>query len=277
MRALLTCAALVAFAANSLLCRLALREGAADPAGFTALRLASGAAVLLAVTHLRRSPSGRVGGGWGGAMALLIYAAAFSFAYVRLEAGVGALILFGFVQATMLAVGLRAGERFGTREVLGFLAAIAGLLGLTLPGASAPPLFSALWMAAAGVAWGVYSLLGRGAADPVAATAGNFLRSCLPLGALALAAAPSLSVTPRGAVLAATSGALTSGLGYVAWYAAVRRLSRSQAAIVQLAVPALAALGGIALLGERWTWRLLACGTAILGGVALASARRSRD
>ena len=263
MRALLTAAALLAFAANSLLCRLALREGAADPAGFTALRLGSGAAVLLLAAR------GRLGGSWAGAAALLVYAVGFSFAYVRLPAGTGALILFGSVQGTMLVAGYRAGERPRAVQWLGFVLALAGLAGLTLPGASAPTLGAAASMATAGVAWGLYSLLGRGASDPTADTAGNFVRSCAPLVLLLVLAAPALSVTPRGAVLAATSGALTSGLGYVAWYAAVRRLSRTQAAIVQLAVPVLAAWGGVALLGEVWTGRLVACGAAVLAGVAL--------
>jgi len=264
VRALLTAAALLAFAANSLLCRLALREGAADPAGFTAVRLASGAAVLLLVTR------GRIGGSWVGAAALLGYATAFSFAYVRLSAGTGALLLFGSVQATMLLAGFRAGERPRLAQGLGFALALLGLAGLTLPGASAPALGAAACMVAAGAAWGVYSLLGRGALDPTADTAGNFLRTCAPLPLLLLAAGPSLSVTGRGALLAVTSGALTSGLGYVAWYAAVRRLSRTQAAIVQLSVPALAAWGGVVLLGEAWSWRLLACAAAVLAGVALA-------
>jgi drug/metabolite transporter (DMT)-like permease len=266
MRAILTCAALLAFAANSLLCRAALRDGEADPAGFTALRLTSGAAVLLALTRARGVSSGS----WTASLALLAYAAAFSFAYVRLPAGTGALLLFGSVQATMLLAGLRAGERPRPLQWIGFALAVAGLVVLTLPSASTPSFGFAACMAAAGVAWGLYSLLGRRAQDPVAATAGNFLRSCAPLVLLVPLAAPSLSVTPRGALLAATSGAITSGLGYVAWYAAVRGLSRTQAAVVQLAVPALAALGGVVFLGEAWSWRLLACGAAILSGVALA-------
>jgi len=270
VRALLTAAALLAFAANSLLCRLALREGAADPAGFTAIRLLSGAAALVVVLGVRPRARARVGGSWTGGLALLAYAAAFSFAYVRLSAGTGALLLFGSVQATMLLAGLRAGERLRPVQGAGFVLALAGLLGLTLPGATAPALGAAACMVAAGVAWGLYSLLGRGAADPTGDTAGNFLRSCAPLLLLVAASASSLSVTAPGALLAATSGALTSGLGYVAWYAAVRRLSRTQAAIVQLSVPALAAWGGVVLLGEAWSWRLPACGAAVLAGVALA-------
>ena len=270
MRALLTAAALLAFAANSLLCRLALREGAADPAGFTAIRLFSGAVVLAAVVRVRPGSRTGLGGSWSAGLALLAYAAAFSFAYVRLSAGTGALLLFGSVQVTMLLAGLRAGERLRAAQGAGFALALAGLLGLTLPGATTPALGAAACMVAAGIAWGFYSLLGRGAADPTGDTGGNFLRSCAPLVLILAAAAPTVSVTARGALLAATSGALTSGLGYVAWYAAVRRLSRTQAAIVQLSVPALAAWGGVALLGEAWSGRLLACGAAVLGGVALA-------
>jgi drug/metabolite transporter (DMT)-like permease len=270
-------AALVAFAANSLLCRVALATGSIDPVSFTTLRLASGAAVLwLLVAVRRRAPAPRLGGSWASALALFVYAAPFSFAYLTLGAGTGALILFAAVQTTMIAAGWRSGERPTAAQWTGLALAVGGLVWLVLPGVSAPSPAGARLMTLAGVSWGIYSLRGRDVAEPVAATAGNFVRST-PL-ALAMAALllPSLDVSPIGAFWAVISGALTSGLGYVAWYAAVRGLSATRAAIVQLAVPALAAVGGVALLAETISLRLLLSGVAILGGVALAMAGRER-
>ncbi len=260
----LTVLALVAFAGNSLLCRLALRDGAIDPASFTAVRLGAGALVLL--------PLVRGGGAWSwrGALALLVYALGFSLAYVSLDAGTGALLLFGLVQITMLGAGLRAGERLGGLQLVGTAAAVAGVVVLVAPGVSAPDPRGALLMAAAGVAWGVYSLLGRGVARPAAATARAFLLAA-PVSLLALPLAPgALFVEPRGALLAGISGAVTSGLGYVVWYRALRGHTASSAAVVQLAVPVLAALGGVALLDEAVTTRLVGASALTLGGVALA-------
>ena len=272
--ALLTCAALLAFAGNSLLCRLALAGRAIDPASFTAIRVASGAAVLALVGRpFRAAPAG--GAPWrpAAAGALFAYALCFSLAYVTLDAGVGALLLFGAVQVSMLGAGLARGERLTLRQAGGLLAAVAGLLVLVRPGLSAPDPAAAALMILAGLAWGVYSLLGRGVADPVRATAHNFLLAT-PAAAVALAAcAARLDASPRGALLAAASGALTSGLGYVAWYAALRHHTATSAAVVQLAVPVLAALGGVALLGERPTARLFAAAVLTLGGVALAVVR----
>lgn len=273
----LTGAALVAFAGNSILCRLALRPGASgesaiDAVGFTALRLASGALVLLPM--LRRRSSRR----WSppAAAALLTYALGFSLAYVSLDAGTGALLLFGLVQVTMIAAGLRAGERPSPLRVVGMLAAMVGVVLLVAPGVSAPDPAGALLMAVAGVAWGVYSLLGRGLADPTAATAANFALAA-PAALLVVAARwDASSITARGALLAAASGALTSGLGYAVWYRALRGHSATSAAVVQLAVPVLAAAGGVALLDERLTPRLLGAGALTLAGVALAVLARRR-
>ena len=259
---------MAAFAANSLLCRLALRGAHADPAAFTLIRLASGAAVLWFVLRVRRV--GRVRGDWPSALALFVYAIAFSFAYVSLNAGTGALLLFGAVQASMLVAGFMAGERLGAAQGLGLALAIGGLVYLVLPGLEAPAPLGATLMVAAGVAWGVYSLRGRRAGEPTSATAGNFLRAT-PLAVLAtLFSVSRLEVDASGWALALASGVLTSGLGYVIWYAALKGLSATRAAVVQLSVPVLAAAGGILLLGEPLTPRLVIASCVILGGVALA-------
>lgn len=266
--ALLTLLALLAFAGNSLLCRAALAQTGIDPASFTTLRLASGAVVLWGLVALRGG--GRQGrGSAGSALALFAYAAAFSFAYVQLAAGVGALLLFGAVQTTMIGHGLWTGERLGARQLAGLVLACAGLLGLLLPGASAPPPGAALLMLGAGVAWGVYSLRGRGAGDPLQVTSGNFARAIVPALLLSAAMAPRATVDVAGATYAVLSGALASGVGYAIWYAALPSLRATTAATVQLAVPVIAALGGVALLAEPLTPRLLLAAIAVIGGIAL--------
>jgi drug/metabolite transporter (DMT)-like permease len=267
--AVLTVLAMLAFAANSLLCRLALQSHAIDAASFTAVRLVSGALVLALVVRLRAPPVGAGRGRWGSAAWLFVYAAAFSLAYLQLPAGVGALLLFGSVQATMVGVGLWRGERLALRQWAGLVLALGGLVVLLRPGLSTPPWGAAGLMLLAGVAWGAYSLRGKGAKDPVGVTAGNFLRAA-PLALLmwgGMAGQASLSVA--GLASALCSGALTSGLGYVAWYAALPQLKAGTAASVQLSVPLLAAIGAVSLLGESWTLRLSLAGAAILGGIAL--------
>ena len=272
---LLTALAMLAFAGNSLLCRLALRETAIDAASFTAIRLASGALTLWLLLRLRtaRQP---MAGNWPGALALFAYAAAFSFAYLQLDTGVGALLLFGAVQLSMLLWGLWRGERLGLAASLGTALAAGGLLALLLPGASAPPLTAALLMLLAGIAWGGYSLLGRGQGDPLAVTAGNFLRAAPLALLLALALLPRLSGDGPGLLYALLSGAVTSGVGYAIWYSALPGLRASQAATVQRSVPILAALGGALLLGEALTLRLLLSAGAVLGGIALVLGSRQR-
>lgn len=272
---LLTLLSMLAFAANSLLCRQALQSGSIDPASFAAIRLASGAAVLVLVVRLRGGSS-VAGGGWAPALWLFIYAVTFSFAYVGLPAGVGALLLFGSVQATMIGVGLWRGERLSARQWLGLVLATGGLVALLLPGLSAPPPGSAALMLAAGVGWGAYSLHGKNARAASVATAGNFVRA-VPFAALLLVVcAAQLSVSTVGLALALCSGAITSGLGYIVWYTVLPRLRSSAAASVQLSVPLLAALGGTLLLGEDWTERLAWTGLAILGGIALVVLRPRR-
>ncbi len=265
---LLTVLSMLAFAANSLLCRFALSSGAIDPASFAAIRLASGAAMLVVVMRFR-GVSPVASGSWTPAFWLFAYAAAFSFAYVRLPTGVGALLLFGAVQATMIGAGLWRGERLSSRQWLGLAVAMGGLVALLLPGLSAPPLGSAALMLFAGVGWGAYSLYGKKALNAGAATAGNFLRA-VPFAAMLIAVcATQLSVSRAGLAYALCSGAITSGLGYIVWYTVLPRLRSSTAATVQLSVPLLAALGGTLLLGEAWTQRLGWTGLAILGGIAL--------
>lgn len=259
---------MLAFAGNSLLCRVALRDTSIDPASFTALRLLAGALVLWLLLRLRQG-TGAPAGSWSGAVTLFLYAAAFSYAYVKLDAGAGALMLFAAVQLSMIAWGLFKGERLSPMQTLGSALALAGLIGLLLPDASAPAMGAALLMILSGIAWGAYSLLGRGIRDPLAATAGNFIRA-LPMGAvLCLLMLPGLEWDRAGVIYALLSGGLTSGIGYALWYAVLPRLAATQAASIQLSVPLLTVLAGSLLLGEALTGRLVITGLAILGGIVL--------
>ena len=269
----LTAVAMLAFAGNSLLCRLALQHSGIDPASFTTVRLTSGAVVLWALVRWRGP---RPAGDWGSAAALFVYAAAFSYAYLSLSAGTGALLLFGAVQATMLGWGLWHGQRLGRGQTAGLVLAMGGLVALLLPGVTAPPADGALLMTAAGVAWGVYSLRGRGAGDPTAVTAGNFVRASALAVPLALAALPWARADVAGLLWALCSGAVTSGLGYAIWYTALKGLHPTSSASVQLSVPVLTALGGVALLSEPLTLRLALCSLAILGGIAWVIAGQRR-
>ena len=264
---ILTIVTMLAFAANSLLCRLALQRTHIDPASFTMLRIGSGTLMLWLLAAA--GGSRKRGGNWISAFALLGYAAAFSFAYVSLPVGTGALLLFGAVQATMIVRGLISGERLNGPQLVGFILAVAGLVVLVLPGLSAPPLIGSLLMAAAGVCWGVYSLRGRRGTDPLAATAGNFLRAVPLAAAVLLVYVRGVHMSSMGILYAVLSGALASGLGYALWYAALRGLTATRAAVVQLSVPVLAAAAGVALLGERVTPRLTVSAVAVLGGIAI--------
>lgn len=264
----LTLLAMLAFAANSLLCRAALGSGTIDAASFAGLRMASGALTLYLMVQLR---GGRrsVGGSWWSALALFSYAATFAVAYATLTAATGALLLFGAVQATMIGYGLWTGERLHGWQTVGLLAALGGLIGLLLPGLSAPPLKGAALMLFAGVCWGVYTLRGKGSGDPLGVTAGNFMRAVVFAAALSAVTLQQASLQGVGVTYAVLSGALASGLGYVIWYAALPGLRTVTAATVQLSVPLLAAAGGTLLLGESPTLRLLLASIAILGGIAL--------
>lgn len=271
----LTAVAMLAFAANSLLCRLALQQRNIDPASFASIRLVSGAIMLAVIVRFRAERPSLGHADWLAAAMLFAYVAFFSFAYLTLPAGTGALILFGTVQLTMFSVGLRSGEMFGPIAWLGLALAVAGLVYLVSPGVAAPPLFGAVLMAIAGVAWSVYSLRGRGVADPLAVTAGNFARATPLALVLSLLFAAHAYADAAGIALAIASGAITSGIGYVIWYAALRKLSAMRAATVQLSVPLIAALGGVAFLSEAVTLRLVVASVAILGGIALVLTGRS--
>jgi drug/metabolite transporter (DMT)-like permease len=264
----LTSLAMIAFASNSLLCRIALKDTGIDPASFTTIRLVSGAVILWLIVTMRRNTNGGKGN-WLSALALFIYAAGFSFAYVNLSASTGALLLFGAVQVTMIGLGLRSGERLQSMQLVGLLLALAGLVGLLSPGLSAPPLSGSLLMLIAGVAWGVYSLRGKGAGDPMKVTAGNFLRAVPFAAVLSLLMQDEVSLDIAGFWYAILSGAVASGIGYAIWYAALPMLRVSTAATVQLSVPVMTALGGIAFLGESVTLRLVLASLAILGGIGL--------
>ena len=272
----LTIVAMLAFAANSVLCRLALAHGSMDPASFTSVRVGSGVVTLWLILACAGRAS-VMHGSWRAAFALFAYAAAFSFAYITLSAGAGALVLFGAVQATMVTTGLVRGERLTAPQWFGFVVALVGLAALLTPGTAAPSIGGALLMLAAGVAWGAYSLLGRGAVDPLAATAGNFLRA-LPMAVilLGLAAMFGTKLDQSGLVYATMSGAVASGLGYTMWYAVLPGLSPARGASVQLSVPVITALAGTTALGEAITTRLSLSSVAILGGIALVIASRPR-
>jgi drug/metabolite transporter (DMT)-like permease len=290
---ILTLAAMIAFASNSLLCRAALKQTSIDPASFTFVRIFSGAVALCLIMTIRRSPSAvaavcdhrdsPVGahraplqGNWASAFALFVYAVGFSFAYIDLSAGTGALLLFGAVQATMILWGFRKGERLDATEVAGIAIALLGLVILVFPGISAPPLVESIFMLGAGVAWGIYSLRGRTTTNAAAATAGNFLRA-VPFALLInLIMLPRMRFDSLGLIYAAISGAITSGLGYIIWYAALSGLKAASAATVQLSVPVLAATGGILLLHEPITLRYLIASIAVLGGILLVFIEKQR-
>ncbi len=264
----LTVVAMLAFAANSLLCRLALRAAHIDAASFTLIRLASGAIMLWLIVRLRGGTIGKHGN-WPSAFALFAYAAGFSFAYMTLSAATGALLLFGAVQTTMIGYGLWRGERFGSVQSFGLLLACAGLIGLLLPGLSAPPLDGALLMIFAGIAWGVYSLRGRSSSNATSSTAGNFIRSLPFVAVLSLLMVSRLSLDWVGIAYAITSGAIASGIGYAVWYSALPGLRATNAATVQLSVPVIAALGGALFLDEVITQRLILASIAVLGGITM--------
>lgn len=262
-----TAATMVAFAANSILCRLALGSTAIDPASFTLIRLTSGMVVLAVIAWMRGG--GLRSGNWLSGFALFGYAAGFSFAYLTLSAGTGALLLFGAVHLSMIGYGLLRGERLATWQWVGMVCALAGFVFLMAPGVTAPPLVGALLMILAGLSWAVYSIRGKKAVAPTLVTAGNFARA-VPFGAvLLLVFWSSRSVDTRGVLLAVGSGAVASGLGYVMWYSLMTRLKATEAATVQLGVPPIAATMGVLLLGEVVTLRLVAASVAVLGGVAL--------
>jgi drug/metabolite transporter (DMT)-like permease len=273
----LTTVTLLAFAANSLFCRMALGGMLIDPISFTTIRLISGALALMVITKLVVEPNSErhTKSSWVSGFALFAYAAAFSWAYLSLSTGMGALILFGSVQVTMIGAALRSGERLGIGQWLGSIVAICGLVYLVFPGIMAPDPLGAVLMSLSGVAWGIYSIRGRGVSAPVAVTSGNFLRAtpfAILTGALALSGA---RFEMTGVLLAVISGVVTSGLGYVLWYKTLPSLTTAQASLVQLVVPVIAAMAGVAFLSEILSMRLVAASALILGGVGFAVVKRA--
>ncbi len=269
----LTLLTMVAFAGNSLLCRAALNETSIDAASFTAIRLISGAMMLWLVVRIKKkTPFGS--GSWLSALSLFAYAAGFSFAYVSLPAGTGALLLFGAVQATMICYGIWSGERLSKLQILGLILAFVGVFVLLLPGISAPPLYGSILMLVAGVAWGIYSLRGKGKGNPIQITGGNFLRAVPITVLLSILMIRHISIDNLGVWYAFLSGALASGMGYAIWYTVLPALKSTIAATVQLSVPVIAALGGIIFLNEAITLRLLLASVTILGGIALVVLRK---
>jgi drug/metabolite transporter (DMT)-like permease len=271
--AALVTVAMLAFAANSILARLALGTGSMSPASFAGVRLMSGALTLAALLYLHRrrngGPTAEINGSWRGAAALSGYALTFALAYVMLGASTGALILFASVQIGMLAWAILKGDRPGLLEWLGFGIAFGALVFLVAPGLVAPPLLGTVLMVIAGLCWAAYSLLGQGSRAPLADTAGNFIR-CLPIAVVLWLAGEVVHASTAGVVLAIISGVVASGMGYAIWYTALPTLTRTGAAFVQLTVPPIAAAGGVLFIGEQLTGRLLLSSAGILGGVALA-------
>ena len=271
---LLTALSLLAFAGNSLLCRLALRETTISPLGFALIRTLSAAVMLLLLVGLRKGRHG-IDGNWISAWVFVGYLLPFTYAYAALSAGTGALLAFGAVQMTMLLAGWRAGEKMNLWEAVGLLVAMGGILALLLPGATAPPLFPAFLMLLGGIGWGTYSLRGKGRRDPLAENAGNFLRAAPLVILCCLPFVRSMHWAPRGILYAVLSGTVTSGIGYAIWYAALRKLSATSAATVQLSVPVITALISIPLLGEALTLRLALTSAVVLAGIALAVLKKS--
>jgi len=277
---------MIAFAANSVIGRMAIGSGdlpLIDPASYSAVRLISGALMLALLVGLTGSGKNRSprfqSGSWTSALALFVYAVAFSYAYVALDTGIGALILFACVQATMIGRALTEGDHPSRLEWFGLIVAFGAFIWLVSPGLSAPDPMAAALMGLSGVAWGVYSLRGRGLPDSLKATADNFMRSLvflIPLGLMVVAAGYTIHASGQGLLLATLSGAVTSGLGYALWYRVLKQIGASQGAIVQLTVPVIAAVGGTLFLAEGWTLRLVVSSLMILGGVAVAIIAKQR-
>ena len=262
--------ALIAFAANSVLCRLALGEEAIDASSFTVIRLLSGATVLLTIISINRNKTSLpTKGSWSASLMLFLYAITFSFAYITLDTGTGALILFGSVQITMILLSLISGTRLHITEWAGIAVAFTGFVYLILPGVTAPSTIGFLLMTIAGIAWGIYTLMGRGSKNPLMDTAYNFLRTIPLVIILVIVAIKTAHYSFEGILFAALSGGIASGIGYTIWYIALGGLSATQAAVVQLLVPVIAALGGVIFLSEVVTLRLVVSATMILGGILM--------
>ena len=261
--------ALIAFAANSVLCRMALLDGSIAPALFTAIRVISGAVTLVILMALRGGRPMQAWPNWAAGASLFVYMAFFSFAYIALGAGTGALVLFGFVQLTMISVAIALRDPFPPIAWLGFVVSIIGMVFLVRPGSEAPDPFPSFQMALAGMAWGAYSLIGKRSKNPLHDTAGNFIFCIPPVVFLVIIFWPEQNLNPAGLALAVTSGALASGCGYAVWYWCLPLLKTIQAAVLQFCVPVIAAVGGVVVLGEEFTQRLGISSVLVLGGIAI--------
>ena len=274
---LLTTLTMIAFASNSLLNRLALGQHTIDAVSYTTIRLTTGAVTLFLIASLqKKSGEKTLRGSWLSAALLFLYAITFSFAYLSLRTGTGALILFGTVQVTMLLVALRSGERPQLLEWCGLLLALGGLVYLVFPGLTAPSSLGSILMMTAGIAWGLYSIRGRGSVNPLADTAGNFVYAVPMVLMTRLFPWGEVHISTNGVLLATLSGALASGVGYVIWYTALRGLTTTRAAIVQLSVPVIAAWSGVLFLAENISARLLIAAALILGGIGLSVLSRGK-
>lgn len=274
---LLTTLAMIAFASNSLLNRLALGQNVIDPTSYTTVRLVSGAVMLFIIASIQRKTNQPIlRGSWISAAFLFLYAITFSFAYLSLSTGTGALILFGSVQVTMIVVALRSGERPSSLEWIGLFLALGGLVYLVFPGLTAPSSLGSALMTVAGIAWGFYTLRGRGSQNPLGDTAGNFVYSVPMILVILFVSLKTVHLSLNGVIYAVLSGALASGVGYAVWYTALRGLTTTRAATVQLSVPIIAALGGVIFLAENVSVRLFVAGVLILGGIALSLSSRAK-
>jgi len=272
---LCTTFALIAFAANSVLCRLALKGDEIDPSSFTAVRLVAGAIVLVAILKITsRQTSKNTRGSWGAALMLFLYAVTFSFAYMSLDTGTGALVLFGSVQLTIVLIGYFRGTRLRVLEWLGMAVAFGGLIYLVLPGVTAPSIIGFILMAVAGAAWGIYTLSGRGSLNPLMDTTFNFMRTIPLVAILAIVVLEDVQLSTQGILLAVISGGITSGIGYTIWYTALGGLSATEAAVVQLAVPVIAAIGGVIFVAEIFSQRLVISTVLTLGGILMVTLGR---
>ena len=270
--------ALVAFAGNSVLCRLALVDDAIDPAGFTLIRLLSGILVLWPLLLVSQSKAAyQKSGSWFSALMLFVYALLFSYAYISIDTATGALILFGAVELSLVLVSLLKGKRLSVNEVVGVLLALAGFVYLVLPELQKPTLSGFIMMSVSGIAWAMYTVGGQGSTNALRDTAFNFLRTVPLLIVLLVVSFNSLSLTPYGVGLAIASGAITSGLGYAIWYAALPNLTTTQAAVIMLFVPIIAAFGGVIFTDEDISLRLIIAGALVLGGIALVITAKQKQ
>lgn len=266
--AILTSLALIAFASNSVICRLALGNNTIDASSFTIIRLFSGAIVLLFLVKFSNSTKRILSkGNWLVSSMLFIYAASFSYAYKSLDTGTGALILFGAVQITIILFAIIQGNILNNKEWMGVFISLFGFIYLVLPGVNTPPLVGFILMAIAGISWGIYTIKGFTSNSPLIDTCSNFIKTIPLILILFLITIKDATYSIEGVLLACISGGITSGIGYAIWYMAIKGLTKTQTAVVQLLVPILAAFGGVLFMSENISLRLVIAAILILGGI----------